>query len=114
MNTIQKRRIKNDIVDQILSEKPFTCKVYQDRPYTCVVLTIEIGGLKTKNITGFSKVMWTDRWNEERGIEMATKRAVRKFAADTVDAKYPELKSLVIETYKSLYITKIELSAVKE
>ena len=103
METIEKRRVKNDIVDQILSEKPYTVKVYQDRPYTCMVMTIEIGGLKVKNIAGFSKVMWKDGWDEEEGIRIATKRAVRLFAEGAVDGKYPELKDFVRDTYAKLY-----------
>jgi len=87
MNRETKKRIKNYIEDKILTDKLFDVTVHQKRPYTCVIATIYYNDKEYIDI-GFSKVMWTDEWDKERGVVIATKRAIRQFACDFVNGIY--------------------------
>jgi len=49
--------------------------VIQKRPYTCVTLVVFLPVFGIKTYVGFSKQRPIDKWAEEHGINLATRRA---------------------------------------
>ena len=68
--------LKTRIVDQ---------EEYQQRPYTCVVLGVDVWNKPTslvRDVVGFSKVCYPDQWDSERGIELAKQKALSRLAKE--------------------------------
>lgn len=56
-----------------------TMHFHQKKPYTCVVVSYH-GDLGEAVGVGFSKVRWPDRWNAERGYDIALGKAAQHVA----------------------------------
>lgn len=58
-------------------------RVWQERPYTFVKFRVTPPPNKSEasfETYGFSKVCYPDHWREEKGIELAEKRAMKRAA----------------------------------
>ena len=56
---------------------------YQRQPYTCVIVDYD-GEYGRATGAGFSKVRWPDRWNSQRGYEIALGKAAQDVAEQLV------------------------------
>ena len=70
-------------VARLFADDELDVEVWQKRPYTAVKAKV-VG--HPEDGFGFSKVCWPDEWDEERGIEAATIKALHDLACALVDA----------------------------
>lgn len=59
-------------------------RLWQERPITIVVLSSRVDGV-THQAIEWSKVMWDDRWNPDRGKKVAIGKATKRIAQAIVD-----------------------------
>jgi hypothetical protein len=75
---VSKRKLRKEL-EQKLNTQIVSRSVYQERPYTCIVLEVKTPYGVVKGI-GFSKVCYPDRWDAQRGEELAKDKAIAKIA----------------------------------
>lgn len=87
MNMNEKRR---QLV-RYLRQKIVEVRNYQDRPWTMVVVRVDVSGLVAENATfkireafGFSKVCRPDKWDAAYGTGMALTKALNKLAKELI------------------------------
>ena len=79
---VSKRKLRKEL-EQKLNTQIASSLVYQDRPYTCIVLEVKTPYGVIQAI-GFSKVCYPDQWNEQRGAELAKDKAITKVAKSII------------------------------
>jgi hypothetical protein len=75
---VSKRKLRKEL-EQKLNDQIVSRSVYQERPYTCIVLEVKTPYGVVQGI-GFSKVCYPDRWNAQRGEELAKDKTITRIA----------------------------------
>lgn len=67
-------------IRRFLEVQPRGETVIQERPFTLVMVNVDLDGGEKLSSNGFSKVMYPDSWDEELGIKIARARAFNKLS----------------------------------
>ena len=88
------------MVEALLSTQLTSRKVYQRQPWTCVVLRVRVDGPlgEEREACGFSKVMYPDAWNAERGVELAEQKALASLAKELIRENPDSVPDIVLDS----------------
>ena len=73
--------------------------VWQDRPNTAVSVTAWIEGGEIYHAYGFSKVCRPDRWNKQRGLEIARGKAEAKIVRQILAQERQSKRAAFVEAF---------------
>lgn len=75
-------------VEERLMELVVGRQIFQRKPWTCVVLHMKLTD-GPEEVFDFSKVQYPDRWDPERGAELAEQKAIAALARKLIKEHYP-------------------------
>jgi len=70
---------RSELIEELLRDATLEMKIWQDRPYTAVRVTVMYADARHTAI-GFAKVCRPDKWDVEFGCELAIRKAIAKIA----------------------------------
>lgn len=88
-----KKELREDAINTLV-QKFEPSVVLQYRPYTCVKMDINLLGIVHTGV-GFTKVCWPDKWDEQYGLDLATRKAASVIVRKITKNKSANLKSLI-------------------